>query len=219
MPIREAIREMQQLRREQPQPARPDFAPGIVPAAPAFSSGTGSAREEASSLSPAVPGYALPPIVNPSDPVNERHESTPPVPLLPEGSFVAPQPSHTGVSDALPSPAPATGGSGSLGFVASVSGGNSEVVALLKQLVAGQRDGGTAGRQREARIPSPPGKLTWHGSWEADREGYASGASPSFDVSNRAGIGGASSLRGFGSNLRGHRYLQPDGEVDERLPR
>jgi hypothetical protein len=75
-------------------------------------------------------------------------------------------------------------------------------------------------RDRPGRQPPRP---TQHqigrtGAGGSRKEGYSGGASPSMDVSNTAGAGGASSYRGHGSvNEERSRYLHPDDGYD--IPR
>jgi hypothetical protein len=50
--------------------------------------------------------------------------------------------------------------------------------------------------------PPLPQQVPWTDITPPPAEGYAGGASPSMDVSNTAGTGGASSVRGYGTLLR-----------------
>jgi hypothetical protein len=65
------------------------------------------------------------------------------------------------------------------------------------------------------RRPPPPQQLPLAGGGRSPAEGY-SAASPSLDVSNTAGAGGASSARGHGTTDNS-RYWHPD--PDGQTPR
>jgi hypothetical protein len=73
------------------------------------------------------------------------------------------------------------------------------------------------GHQRPGRKPPAPQQAPWQGStWQPPAEGY-SAASPSMDLSNMAGINGASSYHGHGSDPRSSRFWHPD--PDGEIPR
>jgi hypothetical protein len=109
--------------------------------------------------------------------------------------------------------APAANGLG----LPPASGGQAEVVALLKQLVGTRDEGRGNGRQRSGRQGRTPTREVWSHVWQAPQEGFPGGASPSMDVSNIAGAGGASSRRGYGTYGQSSRYWQP--ESDNEVPR
>jgi hypothetical protein len=69
-----------------------------------------------------------------------------------------------------------------------------------------------------SRIPPRPRQVPKPAFEDLPTEGYAGGASPSMDVSNTAGTGGASSYRGHGTvNPERSRYWHPD--PDNEIPR
>jgi hypothetical protein len=68
------------------------------------------------------------------------------------------------------------------------------------------------------RRPPRPTFIPRHDFDPLPPEGYAGGASPSMDVSNTAGTGGASSRRGYGrTNTGASMYWYPD--PDDQIPR
>jgi hypothetical protein len=73
------------------------------------------------------------------------------------------------------------------------------------------------GHQRPGRRPPSPQQVPFTSSWTPSPEGYSFGASPSLDLSNTAGVNGASSYHGHGSNTSASRYLHPD--EDGQVPR
>jgi len=90
-------------------------------------------------------------------------------------------------------------------------GRDPEIMNMLES-IAGRLEG--AKGQPQGRQPPRPQKVAWSHTWTPSEEGFSTGASPSQNVSNIAGAGGASSRRGFGSHGRGMgpRYLNPEGD-------
>jgi len=94
-------------------------------------------------------------------------------------------------------------------------GEQGEVLSLLRELL--DRREGQGQQAVQGRVPPSPRKVQWSHVWEAPQENYAGGASPSMDVSNIAGTGGASSRRGYGSYGHPGRYWA--SETDTEVPR
>jgi hypothetical protein len=186
---------IQQAISDLPQPATPAFS-SFEPAPLASFNAAGY---------PPVPlpsqlGLAAPGIDQAAAPA-QGLSSYPAAALGLAGPLEGPQPSAAGISDLQ---------------LAGPSSGGSEVVRLLRQLV--DAGSGTAvGRQPAGRIPNGPQRVAWSSVWEPPGEGYSSQSSPSLDVSNIAGAGGASSLKGYGSYGHPGRYWASEGE--DEVPR
>lgn len=91
-----------------------------------------------------------------------------------------------------------------------------EQVSLLREIAESLR-GNDMGKQPQGRTPPRPHQKEWNAVWQEPGEGFAGGASPSMDVSNVAGAGGASSRRGYGTDPTNRRYWHPETDAD--LPR
>lgn len=170
----------------------PAAPPGMAPAAPPML--------QSPAMPPAAPSS---PWTQPGPPEapDVAAQPLPPPPLPAGGDGPALPPPQPGIGQAMP---PTLGGAG---------GG--EVVDLLTQIHATLSAGGPRGIG-PGREPPQPLMIPAPGRIGQFAEGYAGGASPSMDVSNIAGSGGASSRRGYGTNATGGRYWQPE---DEGVPR
>ena len=195
-----------------PTPVTPETGvPAVLPTS-TLSGAVSAAAEEAPVPVPSTPSFAAPALTVPetlSYPTMEPLSVAPPM----EGP-IAGLPSG---AESLSGPSLSASAADTLSFTAP-GGGEGEILSMLRQLVSAQSgDGLENGRQRGGRTPPSRGLVQWSSVWEAPPEGYPGAASPSVDVSNIAGTGGASSRRGLGSYGHPGRYWQP--ESDEGIPR
>ena len=215
MDVSQTIREVHEMLKQPPvRPVQPLAVTAPVAGSPAFQESSVT-QDRPEPLLPTVPSVTAPSIMSLGDTVQGADEAPRPNPPV-AGAFVPPSLSPPAASEAIPGPATVAEGSGGLGFIPPAAS-NHELTSLLKQLLAGQGQGGVQGQQRPGRRPPPHKQVAWSHVWEAPGEGFSSGASPSIDASRATGTGGASSRRGYGTYQSGSRFWQPD--TDTETPR